>query len=118
MDIRIGAVNNFNRNADPAVVDIALMSPSDMRERRKSRRRRARAQTWTTATTFDGRAGLDVTWNTAAVHRRWECLGLNCCMTAGDDSSRDERDLDQSIFDAAVSYILVVDGDELTTGRY
>ena len=45
VDIRIGAVNNFNRNADPALVGIGEVSPSDIRERPKSRRRRAHAKT-------------------------------------------------------------------------
>ena len=106
VDIRIGAVNNFNRSVDPAWLELADVPVGHEGAPKKPETPRARPD----QTQNEGRSGLNVTWNTAEFIDAGN-PGLTNSITAGDDPLV----FSDTDFNSAVSYFLVVDGEEQAT---
>ena len=103
VDIRIGALNNTNRSDDPEWLELGDVPVGHEGAPKKPETPRARPDV-TTATTYEGRSGLNVTWNTA------EFIDAGNPGLASDPENFSETD-----FNSAVSYFLVVDGEEQDT---
>ena len=104
VDIRIGAVNNFNRSDAPDWLELVNVPVGHEGAPKKPETPRVRLD----QIPNEGRSGLNVTWNTA----EFIDAGRPGQTLDDPDTPNDERAFDQTVFNNAVTYILVVDGEE------